>query len=182
MKILRALYKCFGWAAFIAKCWTDCWVFLLEVLCSDNILWGHIKQLFTKQATSKDNLVHAPSQWETTLQCDVISHWLGVWREWSLYELAALHSRRPHDMEKLLAFCERYHGSSLIPLYKGQIKQTLIFSVLWTGYWVIIWIAGDLIHHDARVASLWYMITVVVHRPSHIIFHNIVCLKWNILI
>ena len=27
----------------------------------------------------RDPFVHAPSQWETTLQCNVVSHWLGVY-------------------------------------------------------------------------------------------------------
>ena len=35
-----------------------------------SILWYHF--------------VFAPSQWETTLQCNVVSHWLGAYTEWSL--------------------------------------------------------------------------------------------------
>ena len=31
-----------------------------------------------------DTQVHAPSQWETTLQCNVVSHWLGAYIKWSL--------------------------------------------------------------------------------------------------
>ena len=27
---------------------------------------------------------YAPSQWETTLQCNVVSHWLGAYTKWSL--------------------------------------------------------------------------------------------------
>ena len=33
---------------------------------------------------SRGQFVHAPSQWETTLQCNVVSHWLGAYTEWSL--------------------------------------------------------------------------------------------------
>ena len=29
------------------------------------------------------HFVHAPSQWETTLHCNVVSHWLGTYTEWS---------------------------------------------------------------------------------------------------
>ena len=29
--------------------------------------------------------LYAPSQWETTLQCNVVSHWLGAYTKWSLY-------------------------------------------------------------------------------------------------
>ena len=28
----------------------------------------------------KDRFVYAPSQWETTLQCNAASHWLGAWK------------------------------------------------------------------------------------------------------
>ena len=28
--------------------------------------------------------MYAPSQWETTLQCNVVSHWLGAYTKWSL--------------------------------------------------------------------------------------------------
>ena len=31
-----------------------------------------------------DHFVYAPSQWEMTLQCIVVSHWLGARTEWSL--------------------------------------------------------------------------------------------------
>ena len=31
-----------------------------------------------------DHYVYVPSQWETTLQCNVVSHWLGVYTKWSL--------------------------------------------------------------------------------------------------
>ena len=30
--------------------------------------------------------VKAPSQWETTLQCNVVSYWLGTFIKWSLYD------------------------------------------------------------------------------------------------
>ena len=33
---------------------------------------------------TRDHLVFASSQWETTLQCDVVSHWLGAYTKWSL--------------------------------------------------------------------------------------------------
>ena len=33
---------------------------------------------------SRDHFVYVPSQWETTLQCNVVSHWLGAYTKWSL--------------------------------------------------------------------------------------------------
>ena len=34
--------------------------------------------------TIRDHFVYAPSQWEATLQCNVIPHWLGACTKWSL--------------------------------------------------------------------------------------------------
>ena len=33
----------------------------------------------------RDHFVYAPSQWETTLQCNVASHWLDAHTKWSLH-------------------------------------------------------------------------------------------------
>ena len=33
----------------------------------------------------RDHFVYAPSKWENTLQCNVVSHWLGACTEWSLH-------------------------------------------------------------------------------------------------
>ena len=32
----------------------------------------------------QNHFVNAPSQWETTLQCNVVSHWLGAFTKWTL--------------------------------------------------------------------------------------------------
>ena len=32
----------------------------------------------------RDHFLNAPSQWETTLHCNVVSHWLGAYTKWSL--------------------------------------------------------------------------------------------------
>ena len=32
-----------------------------------------------------DHIVYVPSQWETTLHCNVVSHWLGTYIQWSLH-------------------------------------------------------------------------------------------------
>ena len=31
-----------------------------------------------------DRAVYAPSQWETVLQCNAISHWLGAYTKWKM--------------------------------------------------------------------------------------------------
>ena len=42
----------------------------------------------------------APSQWEITLQCNVISHWLGAYIKWSMY------TRKRGHMAHLKSHCE----------------------------------------------------------------------------
>ena len=39
--------------------------------CLTNVTWG-------SKTLHRDHFVYAPSQWETTLQCNVVSHWLGA--------------------------------------------------------------------------------------------------------
>ena len=39
--------------------------------------------------------MYAPSQWETALQCKVVSHWLGTCTKWSLLELPQSCSKPP---------------------------------------------------------------------------------------
>ena len=49
-----------------------------------------------KLDVARDHFVDVPSQYETTLHCNVVSHWLGAFRIWSLCSLVnylASHSR-----------------------------------------------------------------------------------------
>ena len=36
-------------------------------------------------ALDRDHFVYAPSQWQTTSQCNVAAHWLGTHTKWSLH-------------------------------------------------------------------------------------------------
>ena len=38
----------------------------------------------------RDHFVYATSQWETMLQCNIISHWLGTCKKWPLKDLISL--------------------------------------------------------------------------------------------
>ena len=57
------------------------WKFVPEF--SDNwwILWFEIRQFYWSR---RDHFLYAPSRWETTSQCNVVSHWLGAYRKLSL--------------------------------------------------------------------------------------------------
>ena len=45
--------------------------------------WGGRFSDSLKQWLCRDNFLYAPSQWETTLQCNVVSHWLSAYTKWS---------------------------------------------------------------------------------------------------
>ena len=42
--------------------------------------------LTTKVSFHRDNFVNALSQWETTLLCNIVSHWQGAYTKWSLFQ------------------------------------------------------------------------------------------------
>ena len=61
----------------------------------------------------RDHSVHAPSQWETMLHCNIVSHWLGTCTEWiwRLNPQLVWHTLPwcHHDLETLytlMALCE----------------------------------------------------------------------------
>ena len=45
----------------------------------------HIRLMFCASYSYRDQSVNAPCQWEMTLQCNAVSHWLGVYTEWSMH-------------------------------------------------------------------------------------------------
>ena len=46
----------------------------------------------------RDHFVDAPSQWETTLQCNVVSRWLGTYTKWSLNTCTNSKHNIPYDL------------------------------------------------------------------------------------
>ena len=47
--------------------------------------WGlFLGVQLTKRHYCRDHFVYTANQWETTLQCKVVSRWLGAWTKWSL--------------------------------------------------------------------------------------------------
>ena len=69
-------------------------IFRLIIMKASNFhitgpLWGEptSKQwiLLRKVCHCRDQIVYVPSQWEMTLHCNVISHWLGTYTKWSLH-------------------------------------------------------------------------------------------------
>ena len=54
------------------------WIMSFDFSCSQ---LGHL------ECHLRDHFVYAPSQWETTLQCNVVFHWLGACTKWSLHQM-----------------------------------------------------------------------------------------------
>ena len=68
---------------------------------SENKNYGIIAALAHK---SRDHPMYAPSQWETSLQCNNVSHWLGTYLDWFLKSiiLMGLHKKWHFTTNELL--------------------------------------------------------------------------------
>ena len=64
----------------------------------------------------RDHYVYAPNQWETTLQCNVVSHWLGAYTKWFLL---AVHHKK----------CMYAHGSRALPI-SSSITSLMIHVIV----------------------------------------------------
>ena len=91
--------------------------------------------------SNRDHFVCAPSQWETTLHCNVVSHWLGAHTKWSLGRSV------------------RSHGDQAVNSpHKDQWRGALMFSLIcaWMNRRVNTRDAGDLRRHRGH-----YDVTVI---------------------
>ena len=78
----------------------------------------------------RDHFVYAPSQWETTIHCMVVSRWLGPYPKWSL------HSGR--------YFTDETFKCIFWKIFSFQFHWSLCLGVRWTTryYWyrvIMIW-------------------------------------------
>ena len=72
----------------------------------------------------KQHFVYVPSQWKTTLHCNVVSHWLGAYTKWSLQHMYSAHTNTPRKaniVNKILYL-------TLWGLNKNGLNFFLIFS------------------------------------------------------
>ena len=58
------------------------WELLQHIIKSFCEIWWPVFHSF------RDHFVYTPSQWGTTLHCNVLSHWLGAYIKWSLQLVA----------------------------------------------------------------------------------------------
>ena len=68
--------------------------------------------------SSRDHFVYAPSQWDMTLQCNVISHWVDAFTKWSLlmsikvytYTTGASVIIEPHQYHSISSYAHEESG------------------------------------------------------------------------
>ena len=109
--------------------------------------------------------MYAPSQRETALQCNVVSHWLGVFTKRSLgssSELLSIHDDviKWKHFPRYWPFVQGIHRSPVNSPHKGQWCGALMFPLIcaWINGWAHNREAGDLRRHHAH-----YDIIVMCH-------------------
>ena len=62
---------------------------MYAVLFFSIVVWSHsdIVNFLQDTPNKQGSFVYAPSKWEMTLHCDIISHWLGAYTKWSLQQI-----------------------------------------------------------------------------------------------
>ena len=122
-------------------------------------------------AGSRDHFVYAPSHWETSLQCNVVSHWLGAYTKWSLGSLSlSTHWGR----DKMVAISQTTFSNafSWMKMFEFQLifhwslfprVQLTIFQhssengLALNRPQAIIWTNADLIHwHICDTRGRWF--------------------------
>ena len=79
-------------------------------------------------ASCWDHFLYAPSQWETTLQCNVVSHWLDSHTKWSLGRVTLSHFSNHHIYTSLVASLR--HANIYFQGAKQVIWKTKLPSVV----------------------------------------------------
>ena len=74
-------------------------------ICSGAVGLSEATIEFCRLPYFRDHSVYSLRQWDTTLQCNVGSHWLNTYTEWSLYFLVL--------MLVIVALCTSYHWYDL---------------------------------------------------------------------
>ena len=95
------------------------------------LLWYH-----------RDHFVNAPSQWEMTLHCNVISHWLGAYTKWSRYHFE----------------WSRWH-ENMFPCTGSRVNANCDQIASWGGAWFRtqdLWIWQNALWHK-------YMVELIHH-------------------
>ena len=68
------------------------------------VYWG-VCIICLDELHNRDQFMNAPAQWETTLHCNAVSHWLGAYKKWSMI---SRYGQNAINCCTLLVTCEEY--------------------------------------------------------------------------
>ena len=88
----------------------------------------------------RDPSRYAPSQWETSLHCNDVSHWLGAYLDWSLH-MRVIHCCRDHQIltvwfQVTLVDVFRYFGLHDIQLHEERNMFCMMKGIACEGYYI----------------------------------------------
>ena len=104
--------------------------------------WIYITNLIQKQGKCicRDHFVNVPSQWKTTLHCNVVSHWLGAYTNWSLYMYTRTHNHVHIYIRKFSIIPLVCHGNQYIAQCGNCISHNQVWWSLVNSLWPRIWV------------------------------------------
>ena len=126
---------------------------------------------------------YAPSQWEMSLQCNNISHWLGAYLDWSL-EMEVCGWCNIcwwcvwHKLFSISDYCMYFffsHNSiTTVPESIGNLTSLKVCFASWISFWleglrflVVCTISkGNGITDHHRVSSGWSRISMALHKTA----------------
>ena len=102
--------------------WVDRWFVWLII----NLILTFVSYPFY---TSRDHYVYVPSQWETTLYYNSISHWLCTYTKWSLHYRCANFLKKPTAVANLL-ICNSNSTDMILCWYSEAMINQFVFVVV----------------------------------------------------
>ena len=94
------------------------------ILCQENVA----KVWYCLRYHGRDHFVYVPSQWETTLHCNVVSYWLGAYTKWSLsWHPLLYHTLHCFSESKFLCWSSTNFCICQQNFWSGHI----VFAIMW---------------------------------------------------
>ena len=98
------------------------------LLCQHGFLTNHFCV-----RSYRDRFVYAPNQWETTLQCNLVSHWLGAYPDYSLFRHET-HMWYPPWYSGLVASQNQHFQVTFVYIYIVSLRHADYILVFLTFY------------------------------------------------
>ena len=101
------------------------------------LLWGIWRKLttslwhITATFSHKQHFVYLPSQWETTLHCYVISHWLATYTKWIILCMYPANERWRYIVTSSLIGWVHTQNDPINSLPVQSIAYSLFMSCVW---------------------------------------------------